>query len=172
MSLDGIAALQAKREKATRSARHVPPARHAARSAPVTDASRGGASTDLQTSSTASTDKRTSSSRSRSEGQTARSVKAPAPVHGPVPSPEPAPAAPSPAPLVRATVYLQDGDDLWLERIAGEGRLQRPRVDASRSAVTRLALERLREQMTGDEIVAHLAAKAQASTQAVGRKRL
>lgn len=159
MSLDGIAALQAKREKATHSARHVPPARHAARSAPVT-ASGGGVSTDPQTLSTAPTDKRTSSSRSRSDDHMARSGKAPAP------------ATPSLAPLVRATVYLQDSDDLWLERIAGEGRLQRPRVDASRSAVTRLALERLREQMTGDEIVAHLAAKAQASTQAVGRKRL
>lgn len=160
MSMDGIAALRAKREKASRSARHVPPSRHSARRAPASDAGGGERPTDLETPSAGSARKKTSSSKPGSGDRTIR------------PATEPAPATPSSAPLVRATVYLQDSDDLWLERIAGEGRLQRPRVDASRSAVTRLALERLREQMTRDEIVAHLAAKAHASTQAVGRKRL
>ena len=104
-----------------------------------------------------------------------------APSTGQVPSasagPEPSVPASLTAPppkdeLVRATIYILSADDDWFDAIAHAARARRPRVDASRSAVTRLALARLREELSTEELVNILQSRAQDSDQVSGRKRL
>lgn len=148
MSADGLASLRAKREKATSSSsRHLPPARNAPKKP----------------------------SGAALSGEDARSPQA-----GPIPPAPPRqpevnatqPEVDEPPQLVRATIYMLADDDDWLEGVAREARTRRPRVDASRSAVTRLALTRLRESMTPEEIVDLLSNRAASSQQSIGRKRL
>lgn len=166
MSMDGLAALNAKREKAKRqSVRHLPPPRHATSSVRDQDLSSG--------------------------PHEARSGKADAANGRPFApeGPHATPAATGTSPvaedvplqqqgtplndvLVRSTIYVRETDDAWLEGIAIGGRTKRPKVDASRSAVVRLALDRLRDEMSEDEIITHLENKARTSNQTVGRKRL
>lgn len=169
--LDGLSALKAKRDEATKSARHLPPPRRTK--------SPDAASDDLPS---ASGEPPTASPKAR----TARQPRTKTPA-----TPEPSeqasavqlaseprgggrastPTDPVTA-LIRSTIYLGDADDAWLQEISSIGRGRRPKVDASRSAVVRLALDRLRAQMTQDQVVALLSARAEASVQAVGRKRL
>jgi len=73
--------------------------------------------------------------------------------------------------LVRATIHFGATQDRFLNTIAHAGRMSTPKVDASRSAVTRLAIERLEREMTADQIVAELASRAPDTTRP-GRKRL
>lgn len=84
--------------------------------------------------------------------------------------PEPAPERATEA-LVRATIHFGVSQDRFLNTVAHAGRMNRPKVDASRSAVTRLAIERLEQQMTAEQIVSKLANRASATTRP-GRKRL
>lgn len=81
---------------------------------------------------------------------------------------EPAKAAERPA-LKVVTIYLEQDDDDLLETITHIGRTSRPKVAISRSAVVRLALERLREQLAAGEIVDELSSRG--DQQGVGRKR-
>ncbi|WP_380162795.1 hypothetical protein [Kineococcus sp. R86509] len=72
------------------------------------------------------------------------------------------------------TISLDEDDIDWLDGLRILGMQSRPKVDIGRSALVRLALLRLREQMSQDEIRAHLlerSAQAQASG-ATGRRRL
>lgn len=82
---------------------------------------------------------------------------------------EPAPAAIEA--LVRATIHFGGSQDRFLNTVAHAGRMNRPKVDASRSAVTRLAIERLEQEMTAEQIISELASRASATTRP-GRKRL
>lgn len=72
------------------------------------------------------------------------------------------------------TVSLDEADIDWLDGLRILGMQSKPKVDIGRSALVRLALARLRDQMTDDEVWAHLAQKAaQAQGAGVsGRRRL
>lgn len=91
------------------------------------------------------------------------------------PPTEPTPAArPQPTvvmePPVKMSIYLEVGDDLYLEEITHAGKTSRPRVAISRSAIVRLALQRLAATMTADEIVTELRQRGD-EHQGTGRKR-
>jgi hypothetical protein len=68
------------------------------------------------------------------------------------------------------SIYLDDTTDASLETVRAAARATKPRVDATRSAVVRLALNRLAEQLTPAEIVAELQRSA-AAHNGPGRKR-
>jgi hypothetical protein len=95
----------------------------------------------------------------------------------------PAPAEPEPSrdpkkaatkaivePTVKMSIYLEPDDDLYLENIVHAGKTSRPRVAISRSAIVRLALEKLATTMTVDQIVDVLRDRG-AQHQGTGRKR-
>lgn len=103
----------------------------------------------------------------------------PEPVAVPEAPPKPAPAAkekPSagesavPEPTIKMSIYLEASDDLYLEEITHAGKTSRPRIAISRSAIVRLALERLAATMTADEIVDQLRRTGD-EHQGAGRKR-
>src|SRR4051794_5693037 len=79
----------------------------------------------------------------------ARSQPESASVGSTPPAPEPEPEVPPgkvpsgavavQEPTVKMSIYLEPGDDLYLEEIAHTGKTTRPRVAISRSAIVRLA---------------------------------
>lgn len=73
--------------------------------------------------------------------------------------------------LVKTTMHLGPDEDAFLEDVRFAGRRATPKVDASRSAVARLAIARLAEQMSANEIVAELQRRAR-KTSGTGRKRM
>lgn len=73
-------------------------------------------------------------------------------------------------PLIRATLHLNADEDRYLERIAFAGKSASPKVDISRSAVVRLAIAKLEQTMTDDEIVTALGVTIEVG-QAGGRPR-
>jgi hypothetical protein len=123
----------------------------------------------------------------RSKSTTSRRA-IPPPRHQPRRTPVDMPAAPSPAAvseppkaqpatppasgtdLTKVSIYLDDTTDASLEAVRAAARATKPRVDATRSAVVRLALTRLAEQLTPAEIVAELQRSA-ATHSGPGRKR-
>lgn len=104
------------------------------------------------------------------------------------PTPEPAPAASeAPQPVKRTpepkaskvpaseaqnrlTVYVDDSHDTFMDEAKFAGVRLRPKVDISRSAVVRFALERLQAEMTPDQVANAIAAKP-TDDKALGRKR-
>lgn len=96
----------------------------------------------------------------------------------PAVAPQPPPQAP-PAPtppttagtdLTKVSIYLDDTTDAYLETVRAAARATKPRVDATRSAVVRFALNRLAEQLAATEVVAELQRSA-AAHNGPGRKR-
>lgn len=87
---------------------------------------------------------------------------------GPHPVRTPAPAK-SKVDLKVVTIYLEQNDDDFLETITHTGRTSHPKTAISRSAVVRLALERLHAQLTPDEIITEL--RPRGDQQQTGRKR-
>lgn len=151
--MDGLAALDAKRKSA---GRRLPPPRNAPRTQPVVAAAPAPAPATVETS------------------PGVESPPAPKPV-APVPQPAPKVAEVKPSqveaqPLEKASIYLDPQSDEFLESARIAGRRSKPRVDASRSAVVRLALARLAEQMTPDQVVRELVLRAPAHT-GEGRRR-
>lgn len=73
-------------------------------------------------------------------------------------------------PTIKMSIYLEASDDLYLEEITHAGKTSRPRIAISRSAIVRLALERLAATMTAKEIVDQLR-KTGNEHQGAGRKR-
>ena len=71
------------------------------------------------------------------------------------------------APTFKVTLYLDQVMDDFMERARVEGLTARPKVDVSRSAVARLALERLMADMTPKEIKTLIGGRAARS--AAGR---
>lgn len=145
---NGLDSLTAMRE----SKRRVPPPRHQPRQTPV----------DMSAATPAS-------------------APATAPASPPVDAAATAPAAPKSSQpavttaaattdLTKVSIYLDDPTDTYLETVRGAARTARPRVDATRSAVVRLALNRLAEQLDPAAVVAELQRKA-AGHSGPGRKR-
>lgn len=140
---DGLDSLTAMRSKSTTSRRAIPPPRHQPRRTPV----------DMPAAE-------------------------PSPAAASEP-PKPQPAAPAPTSatppasgtdLTKVSIYLDDTTDASLESVRAAARATKPRVDATRSAIVRLALTRLAEQLTPAEIVAELQRSA-ATHSGPGRKR-
>lgn len=138
---NGLDSLTAMRE----SKRRVPPPRHQPRQTPV----------DMPAATPAPPE-----------------VTAPAtpPAAAPKSSRPAAAAAPATTDLTKVSIYLDDSTDTYLETVRGTARTARPRVDATRSAVVRLALNRLAEQLDPAAVVAELQRKA-AGHSGPGRKR-
>lgn len=95
--------------------------------------------------------------------------------HPPAVSPPPpaaSPALPTAAgtDLTKVSIYLDERTDSYLETVRGAARTAKPRVDATRSAVVRLALNRLADQLGPAEVVAELQRNAAGHT-GPGRKR-
>lgn len=72
--------------------------------------------------------------------------------------------------LTKVSIYLDETADSYLETVRAAARSTRPRVDATRSAVVRLALNRLAQQLDAAAVVAELQHNA-ASHSGPGRKR-
>jgi hypothetical protein len=72
--------------------------------------------------------------------------------------------------LTKVSIYLDEQTDSYLETVRAAARTAKPRVDATRSAVVRLALNRLAEQFAPTEVIAELQRNAAAHT-GPGRKR-
>jgi hypothetical protein len=68
------------------------------------------------------------------------------------------------------SLYLDESTDTYLETVRAAARTARPRVDATRSAVVRLALTRLADQLNPAQVVDELQRNAAAHT-GPGRKR-
>jgi hypothetical protein len=79
------------------------------------------------------------------------------------------PAAERGAPF-KVTLYVDRDTDEFMEAVRVEGLTSRPKVDVSRSAVVRLALRRLMDEMSPVEVQALLANQAVRSA-GPGRKR-
>ena len=139
---DGLESLNAMRQKATGSRRSVPPPRHQPRRTPVAMPETAKTPTREEASSSAT---------------------APAP-------PQQRAGAAATGELAKVSVYLDETTDTYLETIRSAARSTRPRVDATRSAVVRLALNRLASQLSTQEVVAELRRSA-ASHSGPGRKR-
>ena len=82
----------------------------------------------------------------------------------------PAASAAAVLPPVKLTFYVDQDIDRYLEDVRIQGLTQQPRVDVSRSAVVRLALRRLREEMTPEQVKTLLAGQLTDPTR-TGRKR-
>ena len=139
---DGLDSLTAMRSKSTTSRRTIPPPRHQPRRTPV----------DMPAAPSPAT---------TSEPPKAQPA-APAPTAATPPA--------SGTDLTKVSIYLDDTTDACLETVRAAARATKPRVDATRSAVVRLALNRLAEQLTPAEIVAELQRSA-AAHNGPGRKR-
>ncbi|OBS01337.1 hypothetical protein A9W98_20715 [Mycobacterium gordonae] len=100
------------------------------------------------------------------------SASPPAVAPQPPPQAPPAPAPPTTAgtDLTKVSIYLDDTTDAYLETVRAAARATKPRVDATRSAVVRFALNRLAEQLAATEVVAELQRSA-AAHNGPGRKR-
>ncbi len=104
------------------------------------------------------------------------SEEPPAPDSAPASGPAPAPQVSAPAKaaaageLRKVAVYLDEDTDTALEAIRYAGTTRRPRLDVSKSAVVRLALERLLAELSHEQVVAAIAARP-TDSQATGRKR-
>lgn len=153
MSTDGLAALAAQRDKARTSARRVPPPRHAPKAAPETAVT--------TTGTTPAAPRLAAEKPSPTSGGNLQVSVVPQ-----------TPTAASTEPLARSTIYVDSDADNWLEEVAILGRRGKPRTDASRSAVVRLALERMRAEMTPAEVIGELRTRAAAAPSRGGRKRL
>ena len=88
----------------------------------------------------------------------------------PSPSPPVSPTITGGTDLTKVSIYLDEITDNYLETVRSAARTAKPRVDATRSAVVRLALNRLAEQLGPTEVVAELQRNASGHT-GPGRKR-
>lgn len=91
-------------------------------------------------------------------------------VEQPPPPPPQAAVPPAGTDLTKASIYLDEPTDAYLETVRAAARTAKPRVDATRSAVVRLALNRLAKQFTPAEVVSELQRSAAAHS-GPGRKR-
>ena len=73
--------------------------------------------------------------------------------------------------LYRSTIYFNEAEDAFLEDVRGAARRSKPKVDASRSAVVRLAVKRLLADLSASQVVDELRQGPHAETTR-GRKRL
>jgi hypothetical protein len=140
---DGLDAMTAMRTKNTGSRRALPPPRHQPRATPVPMPEPPAAPEPAQAQPPATPKAR---------------------------PPEPIQAAAAATDLAKVSLYLDESTDTYLETVRAAARTARPRVDATRSAVVRLALTRLAEQLNPAQVVDELQRNAAAHT-GPGRKR-
>jgi hypothetical protein len=100
----------------------------------------------------------------------------------PTPAPEPVAPAPRekaalqpekadlPAAIVRVTSYVDESQDAYLDDVKYVGVRRRTKIDVSRAAVMRFALERLMADMTPEQAYQAIAARP-VDPKASGRKR-
>lgn len=167
---DGLASMNQARERRAR--RAMPPPRHPL---PAKD-SETTTHQDQQTATPVVTSLHQGHTAAAVETETAYAESDAAP-NQEAPSTEPAAQANEPAvevgdkrPPRPATVYLEDDLIEFLDEARIAGLTSRPRVDISMSAVVRLALRRLQQQMTSAQIRDHLAAQP-TDPHKTGRKR-
>ena len=72
--------------------------------------------------------------------------------------------------LSEVSIYLDRRTDSYLESVRTQARAETPRVDTTRSAVVRLALNRLARELSPAEVVEELRSSA-ATDNRPGRKR-
>jgi hypothetical protein len=174
---NGLASLTQARERRVR--RTMPPPRHpivAAESAPITDTEQ--VSTDQAPPSEAPHVEPTVGERAPepAESLPPPPARRPSATAGPKPrgrrSTEPAatqaPTATAATPIKPVTVYVSDEQSDFLEQVRIAGLMER--VDISRSAVVRLALSRLQQHMSVEDIKRHLVSQPTDPTR-TGRKR-
>ncbi|QCQ94165.1 hypothetical protein [Rhodococcus sp. SGAir0479] len=146
--------------------RNIPPSRHPARPTPVETAGTNDAPAAAATPAQ-------EQAPTPQPAAVPASAPAPAPKQASKPRPAPAPApAPVDDPLISATVYLSASNDDFLEDVKRAGRRSQPKIDANRSAVVRLALTRLAEQMAPEQVAQELSARAGRLPGTTGRTRL
>lgn len=161
---NGLATLTAKRERARRA---MPPPRHprpnsAPDGAVPTDAAPRTPDEPVAEPPEAAT-----------PGGDQEAAQTPTPT-GPA-APETAPPTPSPSPeetgaTFKVTLYVDRATDEFMEAARVAGLTSRPKVDVSRSAVMRLALRRLMDDMTSDQVKQHLESQVVRTT-GPGRRR-
>lgn len=153
---DGLESLTAMRTKTT-SRRSLPPPRHQPRQTPVA----------MPPSATERLADPPPAIPAAPTGPASERPRQPAPVTV-------APARPQTPPpntdLAKVSIYLDEHADAYLETVRTTARSAKPRVDATRSAVVRLALNRLAEQLRPADVVAELQRSAATHT-GPGRKR-
>lgn len=71
---------------------------------------------------------------------------------------------------VKVTLYVNQDSDEFMETVRVEGLTARPKVDVSRSAVVRLALRRLMNEMSAADVKA-LLERQEVRSSGPGRKR-
>lgn len=74
--------------------------------------------------------------------------------------------------LYRSTIYFGQAEDRFLEEVRGVARRSKPKVDATRSAVVRLAVKRLLNELSPSQVVEELRPQSPRDSTAPGRKRL
>jgi hypothetical protein len=85
-------------------------------------------------------------------------------------APPPASKPTEPGAQVRVTVYVEETHDAYLENVRFVGAHRRPRIDVSRAAVVRYALDRLMADMTPEQVYQTIAGKP-VDPRTTGRKR-
>ena len=148
---NGLASLNAQRERARRS---MPPPRHPVS---ITAAPRPADET--------------------SEGRPGETAAKPTPLATPATAPRPAPKAAPKEPAaagtstsIKVTLYVDRQADDFMESARIEGLVARPKVDISRSAVVRLALRRMMDEMSAAE-AKELLERQEVRSVGPGRKR-
>ena len=86
------------------------------------------------------------------------------------PTERPKKSATEPRAQVRVTIYVEETHDAYLENVRFVGAHCRPRIDVSRAAVVRYALDRLMADMTPEQVYQTIADKP-IDPNATGRKR-
>jgi len=155
---NGLASLTQARQRARRT---MPPPRHPAAPRHLTSA-------DTQPNHQAH-DRETEEQLPTPPAPLARVSRAPEQVEA-VASDGPPATATAVEPPIKMTFYVDQDMDRYLEDVRIQGLTSRPKVDVSRSAVVRLALRRLREEMNPEQVKALLAAQPTDPTK-TGRKR-
>lgn len=155
---DGLDSLTAMRTR-TPSKRAVPPPRHQPRRTPVEMPSPNGQG----------------GQKPEAEAPDPSTLTPPStPSVTPTPKPAPpetiVPAGATNSDLTKVSIYLDEQSDAYLETVRSAARNARPRVDATRSAVVRLALTRLADELDAAEVIAELQRNAAGHT-GPGRKR-
>jgi len=74
--------------------------------------------------------------------------------------------------LYRSTIYFNEAEDAFLEDVRGAARRSKPKVDATRSAVVRLAVKRLLAELSAAQVVDELRRQGPHTEATRGRKRL
>jgi hypothetical protein len=88
------------------------------------------------------------------------------------PAPAPEPTHEDLTELYRSTIYFGQAEDRFLEDVRTVARRAKPKVDATRSAVVRMAVRRMLADLTPGEVMDALRAQAPQNTGAPGRRRL